>query len=431
MHMNARSLYLLSLLVAVAYSSCVFYKPSPIDVQRDTAGWKRLSLSLVRPGKALSVEELKRIGLMLNADLNKARLTHLRSAKAAKYAGLWSDPSLSAGVDRYVASNMWDRNISASLTIPVTGTPSLSRKVAELYKEADFQELRAQECDYLTRLQALCYAIRIAHTKHDIIRARMQQVEAELASITRLQGLGEVSTADLQDATQRYNDTIKELQELDNDHLSKHLELLAMLGLHPAVGELEVAGALPKGVPPRVPVPTEETLLRHPRLLAAMAVYKTSEKELQLEIRKQYPELEIGPGFTHEEGEDKIGLSVGFTLPLWNRNREAIARAQGSRSISQHDAVQQWRELVQQAHALNHRQSLALQHCRAEYERCTALQNSAARQEELFRLGEIDMPTIASTRQEVYMRRLAYLDCLGELLEIQVALQSLSTPNPS
>ena len=386
-------------------------------------------MGLVQPGRALRVEELMRIGLLLNADLNKARLTCLRSAKAAKYAGLWSDPSLSAGVDRYVASNMWDRNISASLTIPVTGVPSLARKVAELYKAADFHELRALENDFLVRLQTLCYTIRIAHTKHGIIRTRMQQVQAELASITRMQELGEVSTADLQDATQRYNDTIKELQELDNEHLAKHLELVSMLGLHPAVGEVEVADPLPAGVPASVPTPTEEALLRHPRLLAAMAAYKTSEKELQLEIRKQYPELELGPGFTHEEGEDKLGLSVGFTLPLWNRNREGIARAQGSRALSRHDAVQQWRELVQQACALTQRQRLAVQHCRAEHARLTALQASAARQEELFLLGEIGLPALATARQETYTRRLAYLDCLAELLEIQVALQSLSTPS--
>ena len=431
MNMKMRISLIVGLWMAMLCGSCVFYKPDPVDMRRDTEEWKKISLALVQPGRTLSVEQLKRIGLRLNADLNKARLTFLRSAKAAKYAGLWNDPSLSIGVDRYLSANMYDRSVSPTLTIPVTGVPSLTRKVAELYKEADFQMLRAQEADFLVRLQTLCYTIRIAHTKHEIIKARLKQAEEEQTSLTRLQALGEVSAADMHAATQRHNDTIKELQELDNDHLTKHLELVSLLGLHPAVGEVEVAGALPSGVPASVPAPTEETLLRHPRLLAAMAAYHTSEKELQLEIRKQYPELELGPAFLHEEGEDKLGLSVGFTLPLWNRNREAIARAQGSRELSRHDAVQQWRELVQQANALQRRQTLAEKHCRAEHERLTALQNSVSRQEELYRLGEIGLPAIASIRQEVYTRRLAYLDCLAELLEIQVALQSLSTPNPS
>ena len=384
---------------------------------------------MVQQGRALRVEELKHIGLLLNADLNKARHTFLRSAGVAKHAGLWSDPTLSAGLDRYLSGLRWDRNISATITLPVTGTPALSRKLAELYKAADFQELRAQEGDFLVRLRTLCYTIRIVHTKRGIIHARRKQVEEEQERIARLQALGEASTADLQDATQRYNDTIKEQQELDNTHIAKHLELISMLGLHPAAGEVEVADPLPSGVPASIPAPTQEQLLRHPRLLAAMAAYKVSEKELQLEIRKQYPDLELGPGFLREEGEDKLGFSVGFTLPLWNRNREAIARARGNRKISRHDAVQQWRELLQQAWALEQRQKLASRHCRAEHERLTTLQASLARQEELLRLGEINLPALASARQELYIRRLAYLDCLAELLEIQVALQSLSTPS--
>lgn len=431
MSVNGYLRFLLCMLIVAMCSGCVFYKPEPVGLMRNSEEWKSISLEMVRPGRALGVEELKRIGLILNADLNKARLVHRRSVDAAKYAGLWKDPSVSAGVDRYLAANQWDRNISASLTIPLTGAPALARKVAELYKEADYQMIRAQESDFLVRLQTLCYTIRIAHTKHGIIRARMGQVQDEMERITRLQEMGEASAADLHDATQRYNDTIKELQELDNEHLAKHLELISLLGLHPAVGEVEVAGLLPSGVPANVAAPTGEALLRHPRLLAAMAAYRTSEKELQLEIRKQYPELELGPGFTHEEGEDKVGLSVGFTLPLWNRNREGIARARGSRALSRHDAVQQWRELVLQANALCRRQELAVRHCRTEHERLSALLRSTARQEELFLLGEVDLPTIAAARQETYTRRLAYLDCLAELLEIQVALQSLSTPNPS
>ena len=420
---------IVSMLVAMVCGGCVLYKPVAVDLRRDTAEWKRVSLAMVEPGKALRVEELKRIGLLLNADLNKARLTLLRTAGAAKYAGLWKDPTVSAGLDRYMSGVRWDRNVSATLTLPVTGMPGLTRKLAELYKAADFQQLRAQEGEFLVRLQTLCYGIRIAHTKHDIIRARMEQVEGELAGITRLQGLGEATGADLQNATQRYNDTIKEQQELDNTHITKHLELISMLGLHPAVGEVEVADALPSGVPANVQPPTLEQLMHHPRLLAAMAAYNVSEKELQLEIRKQYPELELGPGLLHEEGEDKIGVSLGLTLPLWNRNREGIARALGDRAISRHDAVQQWRELLQQVWALVQRQELAARHCRAEHARLTALQASLSRQEELYRLGEISLPAIAAARQELYARRLAYLDCLAELLEIQAPLQALSTPS--
>lgn len=418
-------------MIAAACGGCALYKPDPIDIRRDTEEWKKVSLSLIPAGRTLPYESLKKIGLLLNADLNKARLTYRKTSDIAKNSGYWEDPSLSFDGARYLHKNLYDYNLSRALSIPVTGAPAIARKVAELYKETDYQELRAQENDFLVRLQTLCYTIRIAHTKHELIRNRLQQIENEQKNIEQLHRMGEASAGDLHEALQRRNDTLKELQELDNDHLAKHLELTSMLGLHPAVGDVEVAGSLPHGVPPSVAPPTDEILLRHPRLLAAMSAYKTSEQELRLEIRKQYPELQVGSSFAREEQEQKAGLSVGFTLPLWNRNREAIARARGGRSISRHSAIQQWRDLTQQAHALQRRQQLAMQHCQSEHERLTALQETMAQQERLYTLGEINLPTLATTRHEAYTRRLAYLDCLAELLEIQVALQHLSTPNPA
>lgn len=419
------------MLLPLLGSGCAFYKPKPVDLQQDTATWRALSLRLVPYGSRLSWKRIREIGLFLNADLNKARLTHLRSRNAAKYAGLWDDPTLSLSLDRYLKELQYDRAIATGLSIPVTGAPAIARKVAELYRQNDLLELRAAESDFLMRLNALAHSIRITHAKHDLIRDRMKQAEQERENISKLADAGETNTADVHDAVQRCSDLLKELQELENTHLSKHLELLSMMGLHPAVGDIEVADPLPHGVPAPIAAPQTEALLRHPRLLAAMNTYHTNEEELRLEIRKQFPNLEISPGYTKEEGNEKLSLSVGFTLPLWNRNREAIARAAGTREIGRHSALQQWRELQQQANALSRRQDLVLKHCRAEYERLTALQAAVAQQEELYRLGEIDLPILAGTRHEAYTRRLAYLDCLAELLEIQVALQYLAIPNPS
>lgn len=413
-------------------SSCTGYKPDPPDLQQDAEAWRQISLAVLPKGKVTAQpwKRLAMVGLLLNPDLNKARLKLLSSKHAAQYAGLWDDPSLSLGGNRYIPGVMYDRSASLGLSIPVSGRTTLARKVAQMYTEADLRELQAQELDYLTRLRTLCYVIQITHTKHELMRHRLAQTQQELKSITHLHEVGEATAADQYAAAQRGSDLLKELQELETAHLDKHLELIRMLGLHPDVGELEVAGALPAGVPAKVPPPTAQALLAHPRLLAAMSAYHTTEAELQLEIRKQYPDLALAPGYSREEGNDKLTLEVGFTLPLWNRNREAIARSQGARALSRQSAIAQYRELVQQAHALSLRQELVLKHCRAEYERLTLLQTTADRQERLFALGELDLPTLAATRHETYTRRLAYLDCLAELLEIQVALLTLASTSP-
>ena len=53
------------------------------------------------------------------------------------------------------------------------------------------------------------------------------------------------------------------------------------------------------------------------------------ELELDREIRRQYPELSLGPAYTREDGYNRIGVTGSLTLPFWNRNRVGIATATG------------------------------------------------------------------------------------------------------
>lgn len=66
-------------------------------------------------------------------------------------------------------------------------------------------------------------------------------------------------------------------------------------------------------------------------LLSALAAYGASQSALQIEIARQYPDLLIGPGYQLDQGEGKWALSLGFTLPLFNRNQGPIAAAEARR----------------------------------------------------------------------------------------------------
>jgi outer membrane protein TolC len=57
--------------------------------------------------------------------------------------------------------------------------------------------------------------------------------------------------------------------------------------------------------------------------------YDVAERELRLEIAKQYPDFRFGPSFANETGESKhvLGLTLGIELPAFDRNQQAIATA--------------------------------------------------------------------------------------------------------
>jgi CRISPR system Cascade subunit CasA len=87
-------------------------------------------------------------------------------------------------------------------------------------------------------------------------------------------------------------------------------------------------------------------LVDHPEVKAALSALEGSEGELHAEIRRQYPDLKIGPAYANEEGLDRLGFSAGVSLPLWNRNRKAIAEAEAKRALTRLEAIDVWRALV-------------------------------------------------------------------------------------
>jgi outer membrane protein TolC len=63
----------------------------------------------------------------------------------------------------------------------------------------------------------------------------------------------------------------------------------------------------------------------------ALAQYAAAEAGLQLEIAKQYPDINIGPGYTYEERHSFFTVGASSTIPLFNRNQGPIAEAEARR----------------------------------------------------------------------------------------------------
>ncbi|MDO5450967.1 MAG: TolC family protein [Akkermansia sp.] len=419
--MKARyTLWLAGLLLA----SCVSYSPAPINLQKDTAEWQALSAQLCAQG-ALSRADVYRIGLQLNPELNSARLAYAGSTQVAKYAGLWDDPSVSVGIERVLHERTINHSIAPSLSIPVTGSKYLAKKVAEQYKEADFWKMREKERAYLQELDSLYNGLLVGNARLALMRGRLAQARSEKEQAEKLHSLGEIPFADYQAVSSRLQELVTAEQEQANSQLEAKLKLLRALGLHPSVELPSPAEGLPASVPAPVAAPGGAELVNHPALLAENAAYGASELELKSEIRKQYPDLELGLSGGKDDGDTELGINLGLTLPLWNRNRSAIHKANADRAAARNSVLTVWRGLLQDAAALAGRQALEYSHCLAEQGRVAELQAAAEKQERLFAIGEIALPALAGARQEAYTRRLNYLDCLASLLEIRSSLQAM------
>ena len=120
-----------------------------------------------------------------------------------------------------------------------------------------------------------------------------------------------------------------------------------------------------------------------PSVRAAVARLDGGELELDREIRRQYPELSFGPAYTREDGYNRLGITGGLTLPLWNRNRVGIATATGTRDAARLAAVTAWQNAVRRWHDLKLEQERLHAHG-------VASPADVANAERLYAIGELD-----------------------------------------
>jgi len=74
-----------------------------------------------------------------------------------------------------------------------------------------------------------------------------------------------------------------------------------------------------------------EAVLNRLDVRRSLAQYAAAEADLQLEISKQYPDVQIGPGYSYEEKNNFFTLGLSTTLPIFNRNQGPIAEAEARR----------------------------------------------------------------------------------------------------
>ena len=108
-------------------------------------------------------------------------------------------------------------------------------------------------------------------------------------------------------------------------------DLAARTGVPAGVFRATDVPPLPAEVP-SVAALHDAMLRGDPELARLRAEYAVAEKELRLEIARQYPALDIGFGFEREEKVNKFGLALGIELPVFDRNQPGIAAADAQRT---------------------------------------------------------------------------------------------------
>ncbi len=386
------SVRFLGLLTAMA-AGCVSYEARPLELETFASKWRETRLdaepitgylsrlsSLKATGAAggfdpddgLSLAEAEAVALFFNPQLRRIRAEANVPLASAREAGWWPDPQIQASILGFanrgrsggfgfepgrttgINANGFERtpagfrqrsggefidnplivNVGLNLTLPLSGRLAVAQDLAWSEYNAAWRRIAVREWQLLTELRSAWLAWSVTAERLALSREYAARLEKASDASNRLASVGELKSTDARVLGIELAQQRAAIQQLEIQRTQQRLALLATMGLSPdAPFEFKPDVFLP--IVDLEPAEQEAALLtRHPQVLAARADYEAAEQALRLEIRKQYPDLNIGPTYTLEEGFSRVGGAFGLALPLWNRNRQAIAEAMAARDAA-------------------------------------------------------------------------------------------------
>ncbi|MDX1972133.1 MAG: TolC family protein [Candidatus Sumerlaeia bacterium] len=325
-------------------SGCAAYKAAPLDPESLSSRWqdRRASVdSRLAQNDTISLryDELERIALLLNPELNLARLEAGVAVASAQEAGRWTDPVLSLDalriLDPEVGQNPRLYGAGLSFTLPLSGRLAAEKSGANARKTAALTNVWKREQLFKQELKLSANQLTSELEKVTILTRHVEELRAIRRVSQQLVEAGELLSGDGALFESAFVDAELALQVQHTHVETQRLRLASLTGLSPQI-QLDVveepAGefiAMADGIGN-----FNQLALRNPEALQAEAEYNVAEENLRLAIREQYPDLELGPLFEREDGQDRLGHGVSVPLPLWNGNRREIAERKAEREAS-------------------------------------------------------------------------------------------------
>ena len=289
------------------------------------------SIDLAAP---LTPNALAVIAVLENPDL-KALRTRASVVDAQAFAArLLPDPTVSLGADKLLGGPDTFTALAGQLGFDL----SMLRTRAAL--RAKDKALGAQAradiawAEWQTACNARLQGARVVALSAQLPLAR-ESAEATRAlydRAARAAARNDIARADLDVRSLAALDAAANLRGIERDLAAARLELNRMLGLPPETMLQLASPEAPLALPPADGL-TQLALTRRLDLAALRKGYDAAEADVRLAIIQQFPNISLTLAGARDTADNRtIGGQIGFTLPLWNRNRGGIAVADATRT---------------------------------------------------------------------------------------------------
>ncbi|MDE3060422.1 MAG: TolC family protein [Pseudomonadota bacterium] len=430
-----RHLLLLSLAL-MALSGCASIKETPAPVMQtaeqyfarrlDDAGLK--SFIEQATGKPASgtwdAQQLTLAALYFNPDLDVAR-SQWEVSKAGKItAGQRPNPSVSITPSHDATQpSPWFFGLDINLPIETAGKRELRVEQAEhLASVAEYQVGSAAWAVRSRVVNALIDVV-AADTSVALYRQQADAQKAVLDVFSERTAQGQLPSVTASQVRVAYQQTLLAEKEAAKQAVEARARLAAAIGV--SLTALDSIKIDPDGLelPSAAVVDRPSALKVHTGLMAALAEYEAAHSALQLELAKQMPDINLGPGYSWNKDGNAFRLGLSITLPVFNNNEGPIAEAVAKRKL----AVDKFN--AAQADIIGRIDGAEASLKTAKSKLDTADRLLAAQQDKLKQLQSQLRPAEASklplllAQSEIYTAAIARQDALVQVLKSKAALE--------
>ncbi len=348
---------LLIAVLATALSACASYRTRPIAPAETLASLEARSLDdpgLLRflrrnlsaatvdvPRASWDLESLSWVALYFQGELDVSRAQWRVAEAGILTAKARPNPSLDFltqyATNGAAGGDTFPWTVGPTLNIPIETAGKRGHRIEQAKYSAEAARLNLADTAWHVRSH-----VRSALLGVYPVAPILQEQEAAQAEIAQLLeqrfAVGTISRPELTQARITLNQAMLTQDEAGKQLAQKRVQFASALGLpvsalngiHLSMTEFELMPSL-ASLPAREV--QHQALLNRPDVLAALAEYDASQSALQLEIAKQYPDLNIGPGYLWDAGQSKWSLGLSLLLPVLNRNEGPIAEAEARRKL--------------------------------------------------------------------------------------------------
>ena len=343
--------YLIPLLGILSLAGCAAqrFQPVPIVAQASASQYEARSLSdeglrafeeknlgerfSSWPPKTWNLRILSLAALYFNPALDLARARLARADAAIVTAGARPNPTV--GISPGVPSP-YLLTLDFAVPIETAGKRGYRIQGARNLDQAARLDLADSAWNVLSgaRLALLNYLL--ASRSLELFHSEEQAREDQVKILEQILSAGEIPRLNVDSARIELSKTEAALRTSQTQLVEARAALATALGI-PLPSLQTVEFSWPDMDTPPAPESLSAAEIQHDAVLnrldvrRSLAQYAATETDLQLEIAKQYPDINIGPGYTYEEKHSFFTVGLSASVPLFNRNQGPIAEAEARR----------------------------------------------------------------------------------------------------